>query len=113
MPGIDSAPTVYQDDQAIAKVTLRTNGFEGRPLTVRLVRDDAIAGRPGRTAGGAVGGKRDIDGNQRAGGGAGDDMIRGDFNRPVGRERSDGGLDWSSRSSTVVLVCERLLGRLQ
>ena len=34
--GIESPGTVYQDDHPLAKVTLRTAGFEGEPLTVEL-----------------------------------------------------------------------------
>lgn len=43
--GIDSPGTVYQDDHPLAKVTLRTAGYEGQPLTVELRR--AVDGATG------------------------------------------------------------------
>jgi hypothetical protein len=43
--GIDAPSTVYENDHPVARVSLRTTGFEGRPITVRLEpeQDDAAA----------------------------------------------------------------------
>lgn len=41
---IDAPTAVYEGDHPQAKVTLRTTGFEGRPITVRLLRDPAHTG---------------------------------------------------------------------
>jgi hypothetical protein len=50
--GIDAPGTVYQNDHPVAKVTLRTAGYEGQPLTVELrpvegqQTDEEIAATP-------------------------------------------------------------------
>ena len=41
---IDAPTTVYENDHPVAKVTLRTTGFEGQPITVRLEREVADTG---------------------------------------------------------------------
>jgi hypothetical protein len=44
---IDAPSTVYEDDHPVAKVTLRTTGFEGQPIKVRLEREvDNAEGSP-------------------------------------------------------------------
>ncbi|REJ74599.1 MAG: VWA domain-containing protein [Planctomycetota bacterium] len=44
--GIDAPTTVYQDDQIVVKVSLRTAGFEGEPLTVSLRELEADQAEP-------------------------------------------------------------------
>jgi hypothetical protein len=41
---IDAPTTVYENDHPVARVTLRTTGFEGQPITVRLEREVADTG---------------------------------------------------------------------
>ncbi len=38
---LDYPATVFQEDKPILKATLRTSGFAGQPLTIRLEREDA------------------------------------------------------------------------
>ena len=41
------AATVYENDHPVAKISLRTTGFEGQPITVRLKREaDSTGANP-------------------------------------------------------------------